>query len=133
MAKKIKKEEPKKVGRPTKYDPIFCETIIPIFEDGKGLASVAKFLGITRETLWDWRNTHEEFSNAVKHGLYLSQEWWEEKGREGLFSDPQGPKINSQLWFLNMKNRFADDWRDKQEIEQTNIEKLEIPKFGERK
>lgn len=120
----------KKIGRPTKYDPKMCEDIIPIFEQGKGLASVAKHLGITRETLYDWRSKHPDFSLAVKKGLYLSQEWWEEQGREGLFTEYQGSKINSQLWFLNMKNRFNDDWRDKQEIEQTNIEALKIPEFG---
>ena len=108
----------RKVGRPTKYDPKMCEDIMPLFEEGKTLATVARFLGISRETMNVWRTEHQEFSDAIQRGLYISQSWWEEQGREGLFSEFQGPKINAQIWMLNMKNRFGDDWRDKQEIDQ---------------
>lgn len=107
----------RKVGRPSKYDPKMCTDIMPLFEQGKSLASVAKFLGISRETMNVWRKDYQEFSDAILEGIYLSQAWWEEAGQNGLFSEFQGPKINSQIWMLNMKNRFGEDWRDKQELE----------------
>ncbi len=118
-------------GRPTVYRKEMCEEVLPLFEGGASLASVAKSLGITRETLNKWRNEKPEFSDAILRGLDLSQAWWEEAGQRGLFQQHQGEKINSQIWMLNMKNRFCDDWRDKQELDVNAVINTEAPDFGE--
>lgn len=57
----------------------------------------------------------KEFSETIKIGHCLSKGWWEEQGRLNL----KTPGINSGLWFMNMKNRFPEDWKDKQEIDQS--------------
>ena len=118
-------------GRPTVYRKEMCEEVLPLFEGGASLASVAKSLGITRETLNKWRNEKPEFSDAILRGLDLSQAWWEEAGQRGLFQQHQGSKINAQIWMLNMKNRFGDDWRDKQELDVNAVINTEAPDFGE--
>ena len=64
-----------------------------------------------------WRLEKPKFSYAIEEGLYLSQAWWEEQGQRGLFAQHQGEKINPQIWMLNMKNRFGEDWREKPELE----------------
>jgi len=118
------------MGRPTVYKKEMCETVLPLFEGGASLASVAKFLGITRQTLNEWRNEKPDFSDAILRGLDLSQAWWEEQGQAGLFQEHLGKKINAQIWMLNMKNRFGDDWRDKQEIDVNAVINTEAPDFG---
>lgn len=64
--------------------------------------------------LWDDLQKRErEFSEAIIEGRQLAEAWWEGKGREGLITY-EGVKFSTQLWFLNMKNRFG--WKDKQEV-----------------
>lgn len=102
-------------GRPSKYNPDFCATVIDLGKEGATLAEMADALDIDRSTLNEWRDRHEEFSRAVKHGLDKAQAWWEREGRRATFGGHDG--FNATAWIFNMKNRFRDDWRDKVETE----------------
>lgn len=110
------------MARPSKYDPTKNKGIIDLMSKGASITEVAVYLDIARETVWDWTNPkserfNEEFSNTIKKGLEKSQVWWEKKGRENL----ENPKFSWTGWFMNVKNRFPDDWRDKQHVD-TNID-----------
>lgn len=107
----------KKAGRPTKYKPEMCQAVIDVGASGGTLAQMASEIGITRETLRQWCKENETFSCAVKEGTDLAQAWWEKKGQEATFGGVDG--FNATAWIFNMKNRFKDDWRDKQERELT--------------
>lgn len=100
-------------GRPSKYDPAHCATVIASGEEGKTLAEMASDLDVDRATINDWMERHEEFSRAVKRGLDKAQAWWEMKGRLATFGGCDG--YNATSYIFNMKNRFKDDWRDKVE------------------
>lgn len=111
-------------GRPSKYDPSKNDSVIDLMSEGASLVEVADLLDVRRETIWDWCNPdspryNEDFSNVIKRGLQKCQVWWEKQGRSNL-----GNKEFSWVgWFMNMKNRFPDDWRDKKEVEnKTKIE-----------
>ena len=97
-------------GRPTKYDPAMCETVIECGKEGKTLAEMAAAIDVDRATLNDWRNQHPEFSSAVKRGLDLAQAWWESQGRVATFGGVDG--YNATSYIFQMKNRFRDDWND---------------------
>lgn len=102
-------------GRPTKYDPAFCEQVIAIGAEGGTLAEMADAIDVARPTFNAWRDKHPEFSYAVKHGLQKAQAWWERNGRIATFGGKDG--FNATSWIFNMKNRFSDDWKDKRETE----------------
>ncbi|WP_157628327.1 hypothetical protein [Rhizobium leguminosarum] len=91
-----------------------------IYADGGSDAEVKVALAIPpsraiSNMLWDDLQAREpEFSEAIREGRILAEMWWQRKGREGLFTY-EGVKFSSQLWFINMKNRFG--WKDKQEVE----------------
>lgn len=99
-------------GRPSKYDPAMCEAVIECGRDGMTLAEMAAELGIDRATINDWRNKHPEFSRAVKTGLDLAQAWWEKQGRVATFGGVDG--FNATSYIFQMKNRFREDWADRQ-------------------
>lgn len=102
-------------GRPSKYDPAFCEKVIAVGADGGTLAEMADAIDIDRSTLNAWVEKHPEFSRAVKAGLGKAQAWWEKNGRIATFGGKEG--FNATSFIFNMKNRFPDDWKDKRETE----------------
>lgn len=103
-------------GRPTKYKPEMCKTVVECGAQGMTLAEMADAIGVTRQTLKEWVSDKPEFSYAVKEGLDKAQAWWERKGREATF-DSSG--FNATSYIFQMKNRFKEDWRDKVEQEHT--------------
>lgn len=104
----------KKVGRPTKYDAAFPEMLVTHMEKGLSFEAFAGAIGVTKETLYQWVNTYEEFSDAKKLGSEKCRLFWEQIALEGLNSKA-GVTFNSTVWIFNMKNRFG--WRDRIETE----------------
>lgn len=102
-----------KVGRPTKYNPKYCDTVIKEMSEGASLTEVAGELGICKDTLYQWQKEHSEFSDAIKKGVQLSEQWWQKVGRKSLWDK----EFNYTGWYMNMKNRFG--WTDKQNVQHT--------------
>jgi hypothetical protein len=99
--------EPRKIGRPTKYDESICGDIPEMYAEGQADVEVASALGISEATFYVWLKEHEPFLEAVKRGRQESHTWWLERGRKNL----GGRDFNSTLWYMNMKNRHG--WKDK--------------------
>lgn len=122
--KKAEKAEKHPGGRPTTYDPIYCEMLVKHMEDGFSFESFGKIAKCARSTLYEWEKNFEEFSDAKKLGETACQYFWEEQGIRYLHNetikDGDGMtvtrSINATLWIFNMKNRFG--WRDKQKDEE---------------
>ena len=100
---------PAKMGRPTKYRPEMCQSVINLMKEGASLIEVAADIGINADTLHTWRKSNTEFSDAVKIGMQLSEAWWMREGREAL----RDRDFNYTGWYMNMKNRHG--WADKVE------------------
>ena len=98
------------MGRPTKYKKEMCETVIELMREGASQEEVIGSLDISKDTYYRWKEEHEEFSDAIKRGVRLSQTWWERQGRISL----KDREFNYTGWYMNMKNRFR--WADKQEV-----------------
>lgn len=110
-------------GRPSKYDPAFCEVVLATGAEGKTLAGMADALDIDRGTLNEWREAHPEFSRAVKRALEKAQAWWEEQGRVSTFGATEG--FNATSYIFQMKNRFRDEWNDTTKTEHSGGLKIE--------
>lgn len=104
-------------GRPTDYDPAFCDLVIDLGKTGASKAEMAAECGVTRQTLDNWAEAHPEFLDAVKEAVSWSQAWWEKQGRIATFGGTDG--FNATAFIFNMKNRFPADWKDKVEQDQT--------------
>ena len=102
-------------GRPTKYEPEFCERVIEFMSKGYSKEACAGELEITKDTLYQWEKAHPDFSDSLKAGLELSRKFWEKTAIENIVYNQKGKKADAVLWIFNMKNRFG--WTDKKEIE----------------
>lgn len=98
-------------GRPSDYDPIYCDRVIEWGKDGKSITWMAAEIGVCKDTVYEWIKVHPAFSDAIKRAKVFCQRWWEDAGQVGMTSD----KFNSAVWAKNMAARFRDEWTDRQE------------------
>jgi len=102
-------------GRPSKYDPAYCEQVIAHMADGASLTSFAAEIDVARDTLSEWANAHPEFSAAVKRAKAKCAAWWEKRGREGA-QDGAPPGANTLIIF-GLKNMAPDEWAERTQID----------------
>jgi transposase-like protein len=100
-------------GRPTGYDADYCDDAEAFLREGYSLAALAGQLGVARSTIYEWIEHHPEFSDAVKRGQAGAVLWWEKANRT-LATTGEG---NATACVFGLKNRAADEWRDKTETE----------------
>lgn len=104
-------DEPRPVGRPSKYDPAFCEQIIEYCGDGSSISSFAASLGVSRSTITEWANAHPEFSAAVKAAKARVAAWYDKTARK-IAEDGGG---NATICIFGLKNFDDEDFKDKVE------------------
>ena len=112
--KKVTKKaapKPSKMGRPSKYKKEFCDTLIDNMAEGLSFEACCGIIGISKDTGYRWIKEHEDFSDAKKRGDVLSQLWWENQGKKGMF---WGKDFNATVWVFAMKNRH--DWSDRKDL-----------------
>ena len=112
--------------RAAKYRPEFCDKAVMILENGKSLAAVCAALDISRTTLYEWRDSNPDFSEAIERGLQKCQAYWEEMGHDGAAGDNEN--FCATPWIFTMKNRFRDDYAedkaDNKTVSDSIVEKL---------
>ena len=98
-------------GRPTDYKSEYCDEAVKYIGGGKSKEAFAGHIGHAVSTIYLWEQVHPEFSEAVKRGEAMSQDFWEELG---LVGTTEGKNFNATTWIFNMKNRFK--WKDRHDI-----------------
>jgi len=96
------------LGRPTKYDPAWCDQVLDLGAIGYSRAQVAAELGITRASMNEYERQHPEFLNATTRANELSLAWWEQAGRAGMFMKG----FSAAAYSLQMRNRFRGEYTD---------------------
>lgn len=98
-------------GRPTKYQLTYCDLVIEEMAQGKSLTAFAAEIGVSRETIEEWRRVHPEFSVSVKIAKAKCAAWWEERGR----ALSQGALGNAGVVVFGLKNMAPEDWVERTE------------------
>lgn len=96
-------------GRPTLYDPKYCEEVVDFMSQGYSVTAFAGSIGVSRQTIYEWAGVHESFSDALNEGRARSAVWWENT----LRTIASGGEGNATAAIFGLKNRVADEWRDK--------------------
>lgn len=136
MKKEAKK---KKTGRPTKYNPKYCEEIIKFFdreaftvvgtrENGTEVMAPCKLptfegfaisLGVNRDTINEWVKQHDDFSVAHKRAKDYQKEILMQNGLLGLY--------DKTFAIFTAKN--VTDMSDKQEIDHQSSDGSMTPRI----
>lgn len=97
-------------GRPSTYDPSYCDRVIEMGRSGMSVVEMCAELGCARSTLEAaWPEAYPEFSEALGLSRVIAQAWWETQGRHNLTAD----KFQASLYSRSMAARFPHDWREK--------------------
>lgn len=111
--KKLKKSP----GRPSNYDPLFCEKIIDLAGKGAFVAEMCMELGIrSRDTFYRWVKEYPEFGRAYETAQLYGQAFYEKQGRMMISGEVKG---NHSVWTTVMQNRYSDEYKRPQA--ETNI------------
>ena len=102
-----------KIGRPSTYDPSYCDVVRDMMATGLSKTAVAGHLRVSRQRLIDWGDANPDFRDAIKEGeamrtLRLEQD---------LLMANTGPQVTSRIFAL--KNAAPDEWRDIKAVEMT--------------
>jgi hypothetical protein len=108
-----------RTGRPSKYDPGFCDVLIQHMEEGLSYESFAGRLSVNIDTLYEWEKVHPEFSEAKKIARakqLLANERTLHMMAKGKIRDAN---VTAQIFILKNCHKWAD--RQEQQIESKNI------------
>lgn len=113
-----------KVGRKSKYDDFVDRKGLVLVEgwarDGLTDVQIAKNIGITTSTLYEWKNKYPDFSEALKE----SKEVADFEVESALFKKAKMGDVTAQIFWL--KNRKPKQWRDKVSfVDETQLAKLD--------
>ena len=89
-------------GRPSRYNPAYCERVLDLAAQGCCKAEIAAILGVSVKTLNAWIQTYSDFGEAISRAKELEYAWWLAVGRKGQFTRAW----NASAWALQMRNRF---------------------------
>ena len=111
-------EEKRPVGRPSLYDPKYCEEVIALGKIGKSVEAIGAILGVGTKTLYNWRDQHEDFLHALDMAKEFELQWWEDIAQTHMIENKESDKINATIWSRSMAARFPKKYREqvKQEI-----------------
>lgn len=102
-------------GRPTKYQPEFCDTVRQVMSEGLSKEAAAGAIGVSIQTIYTWMQEHPEFLEAIKDGEAKSMAVWEKIGLDG--ASGRISNFSASAYIFNMKNRFRKyGWNDTQTI-----------------
>ena len=96
-----------------KYRPDYCGLLILHMGKGKSFKSFAGAIGVTRNTLYQWKRSIPDFADAVDIAWSKAMLYWETQLDEGARGEI---KANASLMIFKLKNMFPNDYVDKQEI-----------------
>lgn len=135
MPKKAKKKKnPEETrGRPSVFSEEVAKKIIELHGQGKTDEQVAEIIGITSQTLRNWRKSNENFLWATREAKLLADEMVEasmfknavgfnyyeqQTSKDGVVAlrKYKAPDTKAQIFWL--KNRKPKEWRDTVQLEQ---------------
>src|SRR3972149_3693751 len=100
-------------GRPTKYDPAYCDLAVDLGRAGKSGEGIACHIGVVYPAVLNWQKEHPEFLEAMTLAKQLELLWWGNAGQEHLTTTG----FSASAWSRSMAARFPNKWREKTQVD----------------
>ena len=113
MSDEIIKAPKIQVGK-TLYRHDYCSMLVNHMKDGNSFASFAVSVGVSQSTCRKWLDKYEEFADAYELAKDAAMAHWENIAYDQAVGNNKGSAAS--LIFM-LKNRFSDDYKDKQTLE----------------
>lgn len=97
------KKTGKPVGRPTEYDPSFCDKVIAHGKGGNSIWSFGAIINAATSSIYLWKEKHPEFSDACKLSEAHMQMYWENLGK--AITTGQLKRIKSETPMIDKKGK----------------------------
>lgn len=114
--------EKRPVGRPSLYDPAYCDKVVELGRIGKSVEQIAAILNVSLRTMYSWRDAHEEFLHALDDAKTYEQAWWEEQAAAYMVENKESDRLNATLWSRSMAARFPKKYRESTKTEITGAD-----------
>lgn len=119
MTTKTPSKNGKFLGRPSKYDPKYCNEIVELGKEGFSRWQICSRLDIGIGNMKAWEGAHEEFRAALEESRLHALAYWEDLAHDHIREAPGGVKLNTGLWSRSMAARFPDQYRENSKVELT--------------
>ena len=114
--------EKRPVGRPSLYDPKYCEEVVALGRIGKSSEAIGAILGVGTATLYRWRDEHDEFREALSLAKEFELHWWEDIAQTHMVENRESDKLNATIWSRSMAARFPKKYRESTKTEITGAD-----------
>lgn len=102
-------------GRPTKYEPRFCDELEAFMGAGFSATAFAGHIGVSRATLDNWAKDHPDFLEALSRAKARRLLHWE--GAALRVTEKGGGPGTATIIAFGLKNMGGDEWSDTQKLE----------------
>lgn len=109
-------------GRPTLYDPRYCEEMVECCALGHSITGFAGKIGVDRDTITHWGQQHPEFFLAIKKAKAAATRELELDANR-IRKSGGGPGAPAMTIF-QMKNFAPDEYADRFETKNTDEVKI---------
>lgn len=114
-------------GRPTKYDPKYCQMLIDDATDGYTFRSFAARIGVSHQCLNEWKTVWPDFGEAHERAREIRHRMWEEQALIVAKTGGQGSQATMIIFGLKTMGEAA--WQEKQVLDvNTNITLVDLVK-----
>ena len=119
MTTKTPSKNGKFLGRPSKYDPAYCDQIVALGKEGLSRWQICSRLNIGLHNMIAWEGAHEDFRQSLEQARLDSLAYWEDLAHDHIREAPGGVKLNTGLWSRSMAARFPEQYRENSKVEVT--------------
>ena len=99
------------VGSPPAYDPRFCEVVLDDAALGHTLTATAALIGVSADTISEWRGHHPEFNDAATRADPIRQCFYEGHLIDLVRRGGDSTRFSAVRFALVNVARY--DWREK--------------------
>lgn len=119
MTTKTPSKNGKFLGRPSKYDPAYCDQVVALGKEGKSRWQICSRLDIGLHNMNAWEGAHEDFRRSLEEARLHALSYWEDLAHDHMKEVPGGVKLNTGLWSRSMAARFPEQYRENSKVEVT--------------